>query len=153
MRLRLLHGRGGSVGRGGGPSAEAVASAPYGSVDATMKVTEQGEVVSDKYSLPALAHDNLEIMPAAMLEAALTHQPSRWTTPPWTAGTRPWTSSPTQRARPAAGSSDTRGFSAATPVDELGKLNVGSRPSNRPRRGVPTLDDLRAIPWVSPTST
>ena len=78
VRLRLFHGRGGSVGRGGGPAGEAVASAPPGAVDATMKLTEQGEVISDKYSLPALAPDNLEILLASMIDATLLHQSARW---------------------------------------------------------------------------
>ncbi len=152
VRLRLFHGRGGSVGRGGGPSAEAVASAPYGSVDATMKVTEQGEVVSDKYSLPALAHDNLEIMLAAMLEATLTHQSSRWddaTLDRWDEAMDVVSDGARTAYRGLIGQPGLpEFFSTATPVDELGKLNVGSRPSKRPGKGAPTLDDLRAIPWV-----
>ncbi|WP_226370070.1 phosphoenolpyruvate carboxylase [Pseudonocardia oceani] len=152
VRLRLFHGRGGSVGRGGGPSAEAVASAPYGSVDATMKVTEQGEVVSDKYSLPALAHDNLEIMLAAVLEATLLHRASRWDDPSLERfdDTMDLVSDAARAAyRGLVGQPGLPDFfSAATPVDELGELNVGSRPSRRPGKGAATLDDLRAIPWV-----
>ncbi|WP_308257921.1 phosphoenolpyruvate carboxylase [Pseudonocardia lacus] len=152
VRLRLFHGRGGSVGRGGGPAAEAVASAPFGSVDATMKITEQGEVISDKYSLPALAHDNLEIMLAAVLEATLLHQSSRWDD----ATLDRWDEAMTvvsDAARAAYLELVGRPglpefFAAATPVDELGELNFGSRPSRRPGKGAPTLDDLRAIPWV-----
>ncbi|MCO1655243.1 phosphoenolpyruvate carboxylase [Pseudonocardia sp. S2-4] len=152
VRLRLFHGRGGSVGRGGGPSAEAVASAPFGTVDATMKTTEQGEVVSDKYSLPALAHDNLEIMLSAVLEATLLHQSSRWDG----ATLDRWDEAMTvvsDAARAAyRGLVEQPGlaefFAAATPVDELGELNFGSRPSRRPGAGTPTLEDLRAIPWV-----
>ncbi|GAA1252418.1 phosphoenolpyruvate carboxylase [Pseudonocardia aurantiaca] len=152
VRLRLFHGRGGSVGRGGGPSAEAVASAPFGSVDATMKVTEQGEVVSDKYSLPELAHHNLEIMLASMLEATLLHQSARWggaTLDRWDEAMNVVSDAARVAYR---GLVERPGlpefFATATPVDELGRLNVGSRPSRRPGRGAPTLDDLRAIPWV-----
>ena len=77
VRLRLFHGRGGSVGRGGGPAGEAVMATPFGTVDATMKLTEQGETISDKYSVPALAHDNLEILLASTLDATLLHTASR----------------------------------------------------------------------------
>ena len=77
IRLRLFHGRGGSVGRGGGPAGEAVMATPFGTVDATMKLTEQGETISDKYSVPALAHDNLEILLASTLDATLLHTASR----------------------------------------------------------------------------
>jgi phosphoenolpyruvate carboxylase len=152
VRLRLFHGRGGSVGRGGGPSAEAVLSAPYGSVDATMKVTEQGEVISDKYSLPELAHHNLEIMLAATLEATLLHQSSRWddaTLDRWDEAMDVVSGAARTAYEGLVGNPGLpEFFNAATPVDELGRLNVGSRPSRRPGRGAPTLDDLRAIPWV-----
>ncbi|GJF02840.1 phosphoenolpyruvate carboxylase [Pseudonocardia sp. D17] len=152
VRLRLFHGRGGSVGRGGGPAGEAVAASPFGTVDATLKLTEQGEVVSDKYSLPELAHDNLEILLAAMLESTLLHQAARW---PAEVHAR-WdevmecvsgaAQATYRRLVEAPGLPEF--FTTATPVDELGRLNVGSRPSKRPGRGERRLDDLRAIPWV-----
>lgn len=152
VRLRLFHGRGGSVGRGGGPAGEAIASAPFGSVDATMKLTEQGEVISDKYSLPSLAHDNLEILLASMLDASLLHQSSRWPEPTldrWDEVMDCVATAATETYRRLVESPDLPAFfTAATPVEELGRLNVGSRPSKRPGRGTPTLDDLRAIPWV-----
>ena len=149
--LRLFHGRGGSVGRGGGPTGEAVLSQPYGSLDGPIKITEQGEVMSDKYTLPGLARFNLEVALAAVLEASVLHRTSLlprdvidgWnTTMDLVAGT---------------GQDAYRGlvrdpglvpfFVSATPVDELGKMNIGSRPSKRPG-GAGGLDDLRAIPWV-----
>ncbi|MGD9987230.1 phosphoenolpyruvate carboxylase [Pseudonocardia sp.] len=152
VRLRLFHGRGGSVGRGGGPAGEAVAASPFGTVDAALRLTEQGEVVSDKYSLPELAHDNLEILLAAMLESTLLHQAARW---PADVHTR-WdevmecVSGAAQAAYRALVEAPglPEFFTTATPVDELGRLNVGSRPSKRPGQGGRRLDDLRAIPWV-----
>ena len=152
VRLRLFHGRGGSVGRGGGPAGEAVAASPYGTVDATMKVTEQGEVISDRYSLSTLAHDHLEILLAAVLEATLLHQTSR--VPPEVLARWDEVMDVVSGAAHAAyrdfvslpGLSEF--FSTATPVDELSWLNVGSRPMRRPGSGKTTLDGLRAIPWV-----
>jgi phosphoenolpyruvate carboxylase len=152
IRLRLFHGRGGSVGRGGGPAGEAVMATPFGTVDATMKLTEQGETISDKYSVPALAHDNLEILLASTLDATLLHTASR-VDPETLARFDEAMDHISDHARSAyrhlvddPGLPDF--FSAATPVDELGRLNVGSRPSKRPGKSAPTLDDLRAIPWV-----
>jgi phosphoenolpyruvate carboxylase len=152
VRLRLFHGRGGSVGRGGGPAGDAVLATPSGTVAGTMKLTEQGETISDKYSLPALAHDNLEILLSSTLDATLMHTASRLD-PPTLARFDEAMDCVSDAARAAyrrlvddPGLPDF--FSAATPVDELGRLNVGSRPSKRPGKSAPTLDDLRAIPWV-----
>ncbi len=152
VRLRLFHGRGGSVGRGGGPAGEAVAASPYGVLDGAMKLTEQGEVVSDKYALASLARDNLEILLAAVIEASVLHTTSRIED---------------ERLARFDGAMDLISdaaagayrrlvdqpelpefFSVATPVEELGGLNIGSRPSRRPGAGAASLESLRAIPWV-----
>ena len=152
VRLRLFHGRGGSVGRGGGPAGEAVMATPFGTVDATMKLTEQGETISDKYSLPALAHDNLEILLASTLDATLLHTASRLEPDTLARFDQVMdyisTTAGDQYCRFVARRGLPEFFSAATPVDELGRLNVGSRPSKRPGKSASTLDDLRAIPWV-----
>ncbi|MCW2758637.1 MAG: ppc [Nocardioidaceae bacterium] len=149
--LRLFHGRGGSVGRGGGPTGEAILSQPYGSLDGPIKITEQGEVISDKYTLPELGRWNLEVALAAVLEASVLHRTSllpRDVLDGWN-DTMDQVAGSGQEAYRALVRDPglVPFFVSATPVDELGKMNIGSRPAKRPG-GEGGLDDLRAIPWV-----
>ncbi|MGJ9422947.1 phosphoenolpyruvate carboxylase [Aeromicrobium sp. CF3.5] len=149
--LRLFHGRGGSTGRGGGPTAEAIMSQPYGSLDGPIKITEQGEVISDKYALPGLGRQNLEGALAAVLEASVLHRSSllpQELLDGWN-GTMDVVAAEGQKVYRALVRDDdlVKFFVAATPVDELGNMNIGSRPAKRPG-GEGGLDDLRAIPWV-----
>ncbi|WP_208430999.1 phosphoenolpyruvate carboxylase [Aeromicrobium yanjiei] len=151
VTLRLFHGRGGSTGRGGGPTAEAIMSQPYGSLDGPIKITEQGEVISDKYSLPGLGRQNLEAALAAVLEASVLHRTSLLPTDVldgWN-GTMDLVAEQGKQAYRALVRDEALVpfFVSATPVDELGKMNIGSRPAKRPG-GAGGLDDLRAIPWV-----
>jgi phosphoenolpyruvate carboxylase len=149
--LRLFHGRGGSTGRGGGPTAEAIMSQPYGSLDGPIKITEQGEVISDKYALPGLGRQNLEGALAAVLEASVLHRTSLLPADVldgWNATMDLVAEQGKQAYRSLVGDESlVPFFVSATPVDELGKMNIGSRPAKRPG-GLGGLEDLRAIPWV-----
>ena len=146
IRLRMFHGRGGTVGRGGGPSYQAILAQPGGAVQGQIRVTEQGETISAKYSNPEVGRRNLETLVAATLEATLL-QPSRPPHKAFLAAAEKL--SVASMASYRALVYDTPGFTdyffGATPIREIAELNIGSRPAARkPSR---RIEDLRAIPW------
>jgi phosphoenolpyruvate carboxylase len=149
IRLRLFHGRGGTVGRGGGPSYEAILAQPPGAVSGSLRITEQGEVIAAKYAEPRIAHRNLETLLAATLEATLLDVEGLGDAAGPAYEVLDELAARAQRAY-AELVHETPGFveyfKASTPVSEIGALNIGSRPTSR--KPTTSISDLRAIPWV-----
>ncbi|AWN23439.1 phosphoenolpyruvate carboxylase [Deinococcus irradiatisoli] len=142
---RFFHGRGTSIGRGGGPASRAILGQPAGTIDAGLRITEQGEALADKYSHPVLAHRNLEQALYGLLLSASRppgELPDRWTQALTQASN---ISVQTYRAL-VEDEHFLPFFEAVTPIHEISRLNIASRPVRRP--GAPTLSNLRAIPWV-----
>ncbi len=150
VKLRFFHGRGGTVGRGGGPAFQAILALPAGSVDGAIRLTEQGEIVAAKYSNQAMARRNLETLLSATLEATLLHRHqsgpafgAEWAT---AMGELSSNAFDAYRALVYGDERFVTFFRSITPTDEIAKLNVGSRPASRTASNA--IEDLRAIPWV-----
>ena len=147
MRLRLFHGRGGTVGRGGGPSYDAILAQPSGTVGGSMRITEQGEVISFKYSMPGLARRNLDTVLAAVLEASAEESAQEEPKEEWIEALEHLSSSSRETYRELVYENDDfyAFFSGASPIGELSLVNIGSRPAKRvgdPRRREPPRDTL-----------
>lgn len=146
ITLRLFHGRGGTVGRGGGPSYQAILAQPPGTVNGQIRLTEQGEVIASKYANPEIGRRNLETLVAATLEATLLH-PTKNAPKSFLEAAQTLSDASFKAYRGLV--YDTAGFAdyffAATPIREIAELNIGSRPASR--KATRAIEDLRAIPW------
>jgi phosphoenolpyruvate carboxylase len=146
ITLRMFHGRGGTVGRGGGPSYQAILAQPPGTVRGQIRLTEQGEVIGSKYANPEIGRRNLETLVAATLEATLL-QPTKPATRAFLEAAAELSKSSMSAYRALV--YETPGFTdyffGATPLKELAQLNIGSRPASR--KALEKIEDLRAIPW------
>jgi phosphoenolpyruvate carboxylase len=151
IRLRLFHGRGGTVGRGGGPSYDAILAQPAGTVNGQLRLTEQGEIISSKFSNPDIGRRNLETLVAATLEASLMPHPVKGRRAQQLAEFERVMEELSDRAYKAYRNLvyDTPEFTdyffSATPIGEIAELNIGSRPASR--KASRRIEDLRAIPW------
>ncbi len=154
ITLRLFHGRGGTVGRGGGPSYQAILAQPPGTVNGQIRLTEQGEVIASKYANPEIGRRNLETLVAATLEATLLN-PTKTAPKAFLEAAAEISEASFQAYRRLVYGTPgfTDYFFAATPIREIAELNIGSRPAARPKEGpkegktTRAIDDLRAIPW------
>lgn len=146
IQLRLFHGRGGTVGRGGGPSYQAILAQPPGTVRGQIRLTEQGEVIASKYANAEIGRRNLETLVAATLEATLL-QPTKPATKAFlqAAETLSQASMRAYRALVYETPGFVDFFFNATPIREIAELNIGSRPASR--KATQRIEDLRAIPW------
>jgi phosphoenolpyruvate carboxylase len=146
IQLRMFHGRGGTVGRGGGPSYQAILAQPPGTVRGQIRLTEQGEVIGSKYANPEIGRRNLETLVAATLEATLL-QPTKPATQPFLNAAAELSMSSMAAYRKLV--YETPGFTEyffdSTPIREIAELNIGSRPASR--KPSQKIEDLRAIPW------
>ena len=146
IRLRMFHGRGGTVGRGGGPSYQAILAQPPGTVRGQIRLTEQGEVIGSKYANPEIGRRNLETLVAATLEATLL-QPTKPASAPFLKAAAELSASSMAAYRKLV--YETPGFTEyffdSTPIREIAELNIGSRPASR--KPSQRIEDLRAIPW------
>jgi phosphoenolpyruvate carboxylase len=146
VKLRLFHGRGGTVGRGGGPSYEAILAQPPGTVRGQIRLTEQGEVIGSKYANPEIGRRNLETLVAATLEATLL-KPTKQASKAFLDAAAQISQASMDAYRGLV--YETPGFAEyffdATPIREIAKLNIGSRPASR--KASQKIEDLRAIPW------
>jgi phosphoenolpyruvate carboxylase len=148
VALRLFHGRGGSVGRGGGPAYQAILAQPSGTVQGRIKITEQGEVLASKYSLPELALYNLETVTTAVLQNSMITTPLD-DTPNWNALMERLAQRSRDHYRALVYDNPdlVAFFQQVTPIEEISKLEISSRPARR-KSGARDLSSLRAIPWV-----
>ncbi len=146
VRLRMFHGRGGTVGRGGGPSYQAILAQPPGTVRGQIRLTEQGEVIGSKYANPEIGRRNLETLVVATLEATLLQATKSASTAFLDAAAELSRSSMAAYRKLVY---ETPGFNRyffdSTPIREIAELNIGSRPASR--KGTNHIEDLRAIPW------
>ena len=148
IKLRLFHGRGGTVGRGGGPSYEAILAQPSGAVQGQLRMTEQGEIISSKYSNPSLGRRNLEILAAATLESTLLQKKSSQLPTEYLSAMDEISSFAFEAYQQLV--YRTSGFEeyfwSSTVINEIATLHIGSRPPSRKKTR--KIKDLRAIPWV-----
>ncbi|MEB3262157.1 MAG: phosphoenolpyruvate carboxylase [Cyanobacteriota bacterium] len=148
VALRIFHGRGGSVGRGGGPAYQAILAQPSGTLSGRIKITEQGEVLASKYALPELALYNLETVTTAVIQNSLVSTPVD-STPSWNElmGRLATRSRDFYRQLVHDNPDLVAFFQQCTPIEEISKLQISSRPARR-KGGAKDLSSLRAIPWV-----